>query len=92
MRLPLIILVASFAAFGANRPTVVVVPFSVGEGASESSANKFTRLLNEELKTRDDVMDVVAAPATKSAAPVEKPAAAGSPSSGPKKNAPSPEA
>ncbi len=77
MRLPLIILVASSLAFGANRPTVVIVPFSVGEGASEGAANKFTRLLNEELKTRDDVMDVVAAPATKAPPPVEKPAAAG---------------
>lgn len=90
MRLPLIILVASSLASAAERPRVVVVPFSVGEGASESSASKFTRLLNEELKTRDDVMDVVAAPATKAAAPAEKPAPAAT--SGAKKSGPSAEA
>lgn len=89
MRLPLIILVASSLAFAAERPKVVIVPFSVGEGASDSAAGKFTRLLNEELRTRDDVMDIVNAPVTKSAAPVEKPAAA---SSGSKKTGPSPEA
>jgi hypothetical protein len=84
MRLTLIILLAASIASAADRPKVVVVPFSVGEGASDSAATKFTRLVNEELKTRDDVMEVVAAPAMK-AAPAEKPAAA-------KKSAPSPEA
>ncbi len=89
MRLPLIILVASSLAFAADRPKVVVVPFAVGEGASEAAASKFTRLLNEELKTRDDVMDVVNAPATRAPPPVEKPASA---ASGSKKTGPSTEA
>jgi hypothetical protein len=60
MRLPLIILFAAQVAAAADHPKIVVVPFSVGEGASEAAASKFTRLVNEELKTRDDVMDLVA--------------------------------
>ena len=89
MRLPLLILVASSLALAANRPTIVIVPFSVGEGASDGAATKFTRLLNEELRSRDDVMEVMNAPAIKAAPVAEKPAPA---TGGAKKNAPSPEA
>ncbi len=91
MRLPFIILISSTIAFAAERPKVVVVPFSVGDGASDSAAAKFTRLLNEELKTRDDVMDVVNAPATKSA-PAPAPEKAAPSGGGGKRTTPSPEA
>lgn len=86
MRLPLIILIAASLASAAERPKVVIVPFTVGEGASEPAAAKFTRLLNEELKTRDDVMDVVNAPTTKAAAPAEKPAPVPAPAAAAKKS------
>lgn len=90
MRVPFIILFAATLSFGAEKPRVVVVPFSVGEGASEASAGKFTRVFSEELKSRDDVMDVVNPPATAKAAPpppAEKPA----PAAAGKKSGPSAE-
>lgn len=89
MRLPLLILVTSSVALAANRPTIVIVPFSVGEGATDGAATKFTRLLNEELRSRDDVMEVMNAPVIKAAPVAEKPAPAGGAG---KKTAPSPEA
>lgn len=93
MRAPFLILFVATAAFAANKPTVVVVPFSVGEGATDASAGKFTRLFNEELRTRDDIMDLKDAPAiSKPAAPppAEKPAEKPSAAAG--KKGPSPEA
>lgn len=88
MRVSLIILLASSIALAGERPKLVVVPFSVGEGASDSAAAKFSRLLTEELKTRDDVVEIIAAPTTKAAPAPEKPA----PSGPAKKTTPSPEA
>ena len=90
MRLPFLILIASSLAL-AERPKVVVVPFSVGDGASDSAAAKFTRLLNEELKTRDDVLEIVNPPATK-AAPAPPPEKVASSGGGAKRTTPSPEA
>ncbi|HEY0883042.1 MAG TPA: hypothetical protein VGD87_15990, partial [Archangium sp.] len=63
-----------------------MVPFTPGEGASETATRKFEALVIEELKSRTDVLELVAAPKT-SAAPA--PAAADKPSA---KRGPNPEA
>lgn len=63
--------VVSASALAADKPRVVVVPFVPGTGASENAAARFTGLLSDELKTRGDALEVVAAP-TPRAAPVEK--------------------
>lgn len=70
----------------AQKSRVVVVPFTPGEGASETATRKFEALVIEELKSRTDVLELVAAPKT-SAAPA--PAAADKPSA---KRGPNPEA
>ena len=57
----------------AEKPRVVVVPFASGEGASETASSKFHALLVDELKSRGDVLELVAPPATKPAPPPEKP-------------------
>lgn len=57
----------------AQKPRVVVVPFAAGEGASETASSKFNALLLEELKSRGDVLELVAPPSTKPAPPPEKP-------------------
>ena len=49
----------------AQKPRVVVVPFVPGEGASETASAKFHALLVDELKSRSDVLELVAAPTTK---------------------------
>ncbi len=55
----------------AQKPRVVVVPFATGEGASETASSKFHALLIDELKSRSDVLELVAPPSTKPApAPV----------------------
>ncbi|MFZ5440804.1 MAG: hypothetical protein ACOZQL_12410 [Myxococcota bacterium] len=69
----------------AQKPRVVVVPFATGEGASETAAKKFQGLLVEELKTRGDVLELVASPQTAKPVAPPPPAAAGS-------KGPSPEA
>lgn len=66
----------SLSSHAADRPRLVVVPFAAGEGATESSASKFTSLVVEELKTRGDVVELAAPPATRAPAPAERPAAA----------------
>ncbi len=48
----------------ADHPKVVLVPFGTGEGASDAQASKFTRLVGDELKNREE-LDLVPAPATK---------------------------
>lgn len=72
----------------AQKPKVVVVPFASGEGASETATGKFNALFVDELKTRGDVLELVAPPSTK-AAPVAAPAA---PAPGASGKGPSPEA
>jgi hypothetical protein len=57
----------------AEKPRVVVVPFAAGEGASETASSKFHALVVDELKSRSDVLELVAPPATKPAPPPEKP-------------------
>ena len=47
----------------AQKPRVVVLPFAVGEGASETALSKFHVLLVDELKSRGDALELVA-PAT----------------------------
>jgi len=51
----------------AEKPRLVVVPFSTGEGASDKAATRFNVLVTDELKSRTDAVDVVAAPVTKTA-------------------------
>lgn len=53
----------------AQKPRVVLVPFVPGDGVSASAASKFNALVVDELKSRPDVMDYVASPATKAATP-----------------------
>lgn len=72
----------------AQKPRVVVVPFASGEGASETATAKFNTLFIDELKTRGDVLELVAPPSTK-AAPVAAPAA---PAPGAAGKGPNPEA
>ncbi len=71
-----VVLLASALA-SAERPKVVLVPFGTGEGATETQAAKFTRLVGDELKNREEV-DLVPAPATR----VEKAAPAAAKKSG----------
>ncbi|MEW5740407.1 MAG: hypothetical protein AB1938_15870 [Myxococcota bacterium] len=65
--------VLSATALGAEKPRVLVVPFVAGNGASESAASRFTTLVGDELKTRGDALEVIAAPATRAPA-ADKPA------------------
>ena len=56
----------------AEKARVVVLPFAVGEGASETASSKFHALLIEELKSRGDAIELVAPPSTKPAPAPEK--------------------
>jgi hypothetical protein len=73
--------VLSASALGADKPRVLVVPFVAGNGASETSASRFTTLVSDELKTRGDALELIAAPATR--APTPEKAASGSTKRGP---------
>ncbi|MGV3619967.1 MAG: PEGA domain-containing protein [Archangium sp.] len=53
----------------AQKPRVVLVPFVPGDGVSTSAASKFNALVVDELKSRPDVMEYVASPATKAPQP-----------------------
>ncbi|PZR09865.1 MAG: hypothetical protein DI536_21270 [Archangium gephyra] len=53
----------------AQKPRVVLVPFVPGDGVSASAATKFNALVVDELKSRPDVMDYAASPATKAPTP-----------------------
>lgn len=59
----------------AQKPRVVIVPFATGEGTSETATTKFHALLVDELKSRGDVLELVAPPATKAVVPVVAPTA-----------------
>ena len=72
------------SAAHAEKARVVVLPFAVGEGASETASSKFHALLIEELKSRGDALELVAPPSTRPAPAPEKP--------GVVKRGPSPEA
>jgi hypothetical protein len=52
-------------AAAAEKPRLVIVPFSVGEGASEKATSRFSALVSDELKLRTDAIDVVVPPVTK---------------------------
>jgi hypothetical protein len=84
--IPLLCVACAFGASSAlaQKSRVVVLPFASGEGASETASSKFHALLIEELKSRNDVIELVAPPSTKPAPPPEKP--------GVVKRGPSPEA
>lgn len=77
--LQLAVLLASTLAL-ADKPKVVLVPFGTGEGATEAQSSKFTRLVGEELKNREE-LQIMDAPAVKevkpaAAAPAKKSGAA----------------
>ena len=57
----------------AQKPRVVVLPFALGEGASEAASSKFHVLLVDELKSRGDALELVAPPVIKPAPAPEKP-------------------
>jgi hypothetical protein len=61
----ILLLGLSGIAHAGDTPKVVVVPFTVGEGAPEASAGRFTSQVTEELRTHDDAVEVVGAPAMK---------------------------
>lgn len=84
--IPLMCVAVAVGAWSARaeKPRVVVVPFASGEGASELASSKFQALLVDELKSRSDVLELVAPPVTRPAPPPEKPGVA--------KRGPSPEA
>lgn len=69
--------ILSASAVAAEKPRVLVVPFVAGNGASDTAASRFTTLFNDELKTRGDALEVIAAPATR-APPPEKAGASSS--------------
>jgi hypothetical protein len=60
--------VASSAALAGDRPKLVVLPFSAGEGAKEDAVSKFTGLVVDELKGRDGV-DATLGVVTRAATP-----------------------
>lgn len=66
----------SLTAAAGDKPRLVVVPFATGEGASEVATGKFTSVLIDELKTRNEVLELASPPALKSATP-DKPATGG---------------
>jgi len=76
----LLLLLSSAIAF-ADKPKLVLVPFGTGEGATEAQSSKFTRLVGEELKNREEI-ELMSAPATRAeksapaAAPAKKSGAA----------------
>src|SRR3954465_4752148 len=49
-------------------PRIVVVPFTAGEGAPDVAAGRFTSQVTEELRSHNDVVDVVGAPTVKAPA------------------------
>lgn len=55
----------SLSAHAQIKAKVVVVPFAAGDGASATASGKFNALFVEELKTRGDVLEVMANPVTK---------------------------
>lgn len=62
------LLFLSFAAVAAaDKPRLVIVPFSTGEGATDKAAGRFGALVADELKSRADAVEVVAPPVTKPA-------------------------
>lgn len=82
MSRPILLVCAAVVAFGAvaqaaEKPKLVLVPFAAGEGATEAAAGRFLSLVRDELKTRGDLVELVAAPSTKPAAVAapEKPVA-----------------
>lgn len=87
--IPLMCVACAFVASSASaqqmKARVVVLPFASGEGASETASAKFHGLLLEELKSRGDVIELVAPPSTKAAPPPEKPGVV-------KRSGPNPEA
>lgn len=50
------------ALAGSDSPRVVVVPFLAGDGANERQAQKFSTLLSDDLKTRDDTLQLASLP------------------------------
>jgi hypothetical protein len=62
--IPLIFVVIAVPAL-AQKPRVVIVPFTTGEGATDKATGKFSGLLTDELKSRSDAVELVAPPVTK---------------------------
>ncbi|MFT3708413.1 MAG: PEGA domain-containing protein [Archangium sp.] len=79
--------VLSLSAHAQIKAKVVVVPFAAGDGASVTASGKFNALFVEELKTRNDVLEVMPNPATKAAPPPSAPAANANGSKGPNADA-----
>jgi hypothetical protein len=59
----------SMAWAGSDAPRVVVVPMLAGDGADAQAAEKFTRLLRDELQARDEALNVVSMPTVEARKP-----------------------
>src|SRR5262245_6381761 len=60
--LTVLVLVLSTVSNASEAPKIVVVPFTAIEGAPDVAAGRFTGQVTEELRSRDDVVEVVGAP------------------------------
>src|SRR4051812_49414063 len=60
----ILVLGSSLAANAGDAPEIVVVPFTAIEGAPDVSAGRFTGQVTEELRSRDDALELVGSPAT----------------------------
>src|SRR6476659_4521760 len=60
----ILVLGGALTATAGDAPKIVVVPFTAVEGAPDVSAGRFTGQVTEELRSRDDAVELVGAPAT----------------------------
>src|SRR5690349_12024461 len=56
------------SANASELPKIAIIPFGQGEGAPDKAGARFATLVADELKARDDQVEVVAAPMVKPAA------------------------
>src|SRR5438477_12269185 len=58
-----LILVFGATSRAGDAPKIVVIPFTLGDGSPEASPGRFTSQVTEELRGRDDAVELVGAPA-----------------------------
>src|SRR4051794_31722589 len=57
-----LVLHVSAITFAGETPKIVVVPFTAADGAPEGPVGRFTNQVTEELRSRDDAVELVGAP------------------------------